>query len=633
MKLKRMVRKLKNKVVEPKKSQKLENWKRKYESAEMAYSDNLKKMTSYEDLYNGSRNVNGNPNKGNNATKVSINVRNITYELIETQVDSSIPMPKVTPIHEEDTELAKIIEQALMNEIRLLKFNEINDKQERTVPIQGGDFLHVEWDNTKGFHCNLGGLSVSERHPRCVIPQPGVTEIENMDYIFVLIAQTKGYVKRKYNVDVEDAYETNKEIRVTENKDNDIDMVTIIKAYYRNQNGGIGLFSWCDDYILEDMEDYQARRLERCVVCGRVREGDECECGSKKFKWTNEEYEELSNDITLFGTEKVIPKSTYEMQRADINGELQFDELGQPIYVEVETKTKIPYYKPDIFPVILRRNVSRSGHFLGFSDVAVISDQQDAIKKIGSNIQEKILKIGPIVTLPANLKVATTDEIYRIVRVNNANEKSLIGVHNMQGDCSQERIMLETNYEWAKSTLGITDAYQGKYDSSATSGTAKQYSINQAAGRLESKRVMKNTAYSRLYEMMFKFMLAYADEPIPISNKNQDGQYTFSHFDRYQFLKQDSAGDYYWNDEFIFETDPTSTIMMNREAMWSQADLKLQSGAFGPLGEIDTLLMYWTYMEQNDYPNAAEIKKAVEAKKQEQLQAMQGGVQNEMSIM
>lgn len=633
MKLKRMVRKLKNKVVEPKKSQKLENWKRKYESAEMAYSDNLKKMTSYEDLYNGSRNVNGNPNKGNNATKVSINVRNITYELIETQVDSSIPMPKVTPIHEEDTELAKIIEQALINEIRLLKFNEINDKQERTVPIQGGDFLHVEWDNTKGFHCNLGGLSVSERHPRCVIPQPGVTEIENMDYIFVLIAQTKGYVKRKYNVDVEDAYETNKEIRVTENKENDIDMVTIIKTYYRNQNGGIGLFSWCDDYILEDMEDYQARRLERCVVCGRVREGDECECGSKKFKWTNEEYEELSNDITLFGTEKVIPKSTYEMQRADINGELQFDELGQPIYVEVETKTKIPYYKPDVFPVILRRNVSRSGHFLGFSDVAVISDQQDAIKKIGSNIQEKILKIGPIVTLPANLKVATTDEIYRIVRVNNANEKSLIGVHNMQGDCSQERIMLETNYEWAKSTLGITDAYQGKYDSSATSGTAKQYSINQAAGRLESKRVMKNTAYARLYEMMFKFMLAYADEPIPISNKNQDGQYTFSHFDRYQFLKQDSAGDYYWNDEFIFETDPTSTIMMNREAMWSQADLKLQSGAFGPLGEIDTLLMYWTYMEQNDYPNAAEIKKAVEAKKQEQLQAMQGGVQNEMPIM
>lgn len=633
MKLKRMVRKLKNKVVEPKKSQKLENWKRKYESAEMAYSDNLRKMTSYEDLYNGSRNVNGNPNKGNNATKVSINVRNITYELIETQVDSSIPMPKVTPIHEEDTELAKIIEQALINEIRLLKFNEINDKQERTVPIQGGDFLHVEWDNTKGFHCNLGGLSVSERHPRCVIPQPGVTEIENMDYIFVLIAQTKGYVKRKYNVDVEDAYETNKEIRVTENKENDIDMVTIIKTYYRNQNGGIGLFSWCDDYILEDMEDYQTRRLERCVVCGRVREGDECECGSKKFKWTNEEYEELSNDITLFGTEKVIPKSTYEMQRADINGELQFDELGQPIYVEVETKTKIPYYKPDVFPVILRRNVSRSGHFLGFSDVAVISDQQDAIKKIGSNIQEKILKIGPIVTLPANLKVATTDEIYRIVRVNNANEKSLIGVHNMQGDCSQERIMLETNYEWAKSTLGITDAYQGKYDSSATSGTAKQYSINQAAGRLESKRVMKNTAYARLYEMMFKFMLAYADEPIPISNKNQDGQYTFSHFDRYQFLKQDSAGDYYWNDEFIFETDPTSTIMMNREAMWSQADLKLQSGAFGPLGEIDTLLMYWTYMEQNDYPNAAEIKKAVEAKKQEQLQAMQGGVQNEMPIM
>ena len=36
-------------------------------------------------------------------------------------------------------------------------------------------------------------------------------------------------------------------------------------AYYRNQDGGIGRFSWVNDTMLEDLEDYQARRLRRCA--------------------------------------------------------------------------------------------------------------------------------------------------------------------------------------------------------------------------------------------------------------------------------------------------------------------------------------------------------------------------------
>jgi hypothetical protein len=70
----------------------------------------------------------------------------------------------------------------------------------------------------------------------------------------------------------------------------------------------------------------------------------------------------------------------------------------------------------------------------------------------------------------------------------------------------------------------------------------------------------------------------------------------------------DASGELYWNDEFIFEVDPTSTIMMNREMMWNQIDLKYQAGAFGPIGEAQTLLNYWTFMEKNDYPHASEIR-------------------------
>ena len=114
---------------------------------------------------------------------------------------------------------------------------------------------------------------------------------------------------------------------------------------------------------------------------------------------------------------------------------------------------------------------------------------------------------------------------------------------------------------------------------------------------------------------MFKFWLAYADQPLPISSPGMDGQPEFDEFNRYEFLKRDAAGELYWNDEFLFETDPTSTIMTNREAMWQQADMKLQSGAFGPIGEPDTLIAYWKYQERNNYPNAADMRKDFEERK------------------
>ena len=602
----RFWRKAMEKMINPKERKKLDKWKRRYDEAKLAYSEDLNAMKTCTRMYDGDRAVNGNPNKSKSPTKVSINVRNITYELIESQVDSSIPMPKVIPIHKEDEKLAQDIETALQNEIRLLHFNELNDKQERIVPIIGGDFMHVEWDNTKGYHCTIGGISVSERHPKYVIPQPGVTEIDDMDYIFIQIPQTKKFVKSKYNVDVEDATDTEPEN--TDSKKNMADdIVTVIKCYYRH-DGVIGLFTWCEDYVLEDFEDYQARRLCRCVQCGRVKTGDVCECGSKKFEEREENSEVLVEDIQLTSGETVPAKKYSRIQAEDEDGNPLYEEDGSPAIVISEEQTEIPYYKPNCIPIVLRRNVSRSGKLLGFSDAKVIEDQQDAVKKLGSKMQEKILKGGSIVTLPINSKITTTDEELKVVRVKNPSDKSLIDVLNMQADITMDRIMLETNYDWAKSTLGITDAYQGKYDSSATSGTAKQYSINQAAGRLESKRVMKNTAYAKLYEMMFKFMLAYADQPIPLSKRNADGEYEFSHFDRYKFLKKDAAGEFYWNDEFIFETDPTSTIMMNREAMWQQIDLKYQAGAFGQIGEPETLLAYWTFMAENDYPNAEHMR-------------------------
>ena len=600
-------------ALKPEKNKKLDEWKEKYNRAKDAYSTALERMNNQELLYNGDAFTRRSKNKGGGkAKKLSENVRNIVYELIETECDSSIPMPKVTAIHEEDAELAQIIEKMLLNEIRLLRFKEMNDVSERIVPVQGGDWYHAEWDSRKGSHCTIGGLEVNERNPQTVIPQPGITDPAKLDYVFLMLSMTKDAVKRIYNVDVKDEINT----EVDKKDDFNEELVTVIKCYYRGENGDIGIFTWCGDTVLEDMENYQARRLTRCKKCGRVKDGNVCECGSKSFETSIEEYEEVEEDIvTLSGT-----ISAYEDAVEPVVGEdgLPVLEDGQPKMEVTKKHKKIPYYKPNVFPLVLRRNVSKAKSLLGVSDVAVIEDQQDAIKKYGSKLQEKILKAGSIVTLPRHLQIETTDEENKIVRVDNANDVSMIQVLNLTGDVSYDRIALMDNYEAARSTLGITDAYQGKYDASAVSGTAKQYSINQAAGRMESKRIMKQEAYCRLYEVMFKFMLAYADQPVPLSTKKPDGEYEFSHFNRYEFLKMDESGELYWDDEFIFEVDPTSTIMMNREAMWQQIDMKYQAGAFGEIGQPETLLNYWTFMEKNDYPHASEIRKMFAEKLQEQ---------------
>ena len=623
-----------------KKVRKLRMWQDRFNIALTAYSNERQDMDDYEAYYDGTREVMPNPNTQKAPKKLATNVRNIVYELIESQVDNSIPLPKVRPIHPEDKELAKNIEQALFNEIAKLSYKEINDLQERTAPIQGGDFFHVEWDSEAGMHCTLGDVHVSEVHPKQVIPQPCVTELEKMDYIFLIFSQTKAYIKKKYGVDVKDASEERPEIRGSDDTTYNSDIVSQIVAYYKNDKGGIGMFSWVEDYVLVDLNDYQARKLERCAKCGEIKTADVCPvCGGKKFEETEEEYEELLTDIPLSNGDFIHSVAGIEEVNAtDDAGAEIFDDYGQPVMIQRQVRERIPYYKPNVMPLVLRKNISKNKKFLGGSDVAVIVDQQDTIKKLGTKINEKLINGQSFATLPKGLEVRKSGNEMNFIPIEQK-DIGLINTFNLQGDVSRDRVVLEDNYAWAKSSLGITDSYQGKYDSSATSGTAKQYSITQAAGRLESKRILKNNAYSALFKMIFQFWLAYADQPIPLSFQKDDGTYDFSHFNRYDFLKKDDAGEYYWNDEFIFETDVTSTIMTNREAMWNAADVKYQAGAFGPIGDLESLVLYWKFMEKANYPNAGEILSNLQErlekqrKRLEEQARMRGGAGSEVPVM
>lgn len=620
----------------------LKTWKKRLEESLESYASDKNRMKTYQGYYDGDRSVAQDPNSSHSPSKKASNVRNIVYELIESQVDSSIPMPKVRAIHPEDEELAKKLEHYLENKIKTAKLPLLNDMMERNVPVQGGDFFHVQWDANAGLHSQIGDIKVSEIHPKKLIPQQGMVEIEEMDYFFVQELYTKKKVKAIYGVSVEDCGNDYTDLAGEQSSTASInsDIVTVNTAYYHNEHGGVGIFVWCDTEVLLDLDDYEARYLDHCAKCGAVMQNGVCpECGSKKVKKMPEEYEEMAEGMEVKtsypmadGTfsRNIDPFTEEEAPQMDENGQPVMDEMGQPVMEMRKVKRKIPYYKPNIYPVVLRKNITQNDRLLGGSDVAVIIDQQDTVKKLGSKINEKLLKGGSFVTLPTGIDVEKTDKELKILRVRNAADKSLIDVINVQPNVQNDLSYEETNYNWAKSALGITDSFQGKFSSSEVSGTARQYAINQAAGRLESKRTLKNEAFAKLYEYMFKFWLAYSDQSSAIISTDSNGAANYDEIDRHEFLKIDSAGEFYWDDEFLFETDPTSTLMQNREALWNQTDLKLQSGAFGPVGDLETARAYWTIQKANGYPNAAIILNIIEQRIKEQQEMAQQAMPQEV---
>ena len=611
----------------------LQKWQTRLQKARQEYQHALDKMDESEALYRGTHKIDrtrGSTSK--NEPKDATTVRNVVAEIIEAEVSSDIPTPKVTPQHQEDEQLAKTIEDYLRDEIDRLPFERINDQDERTTPVHGGDLFLVEWDNTAMTHTTRGALSVSLLHPKQFIPQPGVYEIPDMDYFFIQLAQTKDYIKSKYGVDVSTESEEQPDARGFDMPTVD-DLVTENIGYFKNKDGGIGRVAWCNDILLEYMEDYQARRIKRCSKCGMEMQGDTCPyCESTKSRDSVES----------------------EFPRTDENGipmtritqEVVLDEMGNPSVIEHTENEMIPYYKPDVYPVVLRRNVSCFGSLMGISDVEMIRDQQMALNKLTSEVDIKLLAGGSYVVLPKGVQVKRTDEQFKVYEITSPEQKAMLDVITLQPNISQDMSYMQYTYQAMREQIGITDSFQGRADRTATSGTAKEFSAAQAAGRLESKRVMKNAAYADLFEVMFKFLLAYSDEPRPMTFKDTDGTPQYGVFDKMQFLKFDDAGEPYWDDEFLFSVDQTAPLAGNREALWQEARGNLEKGCFGNPQDYQTLVMFWTIMEGLHYPLATEIKQQMQKRLEEQqmmqqqamqMQAMQqramGGVPNGMPGM
>lgn len=472
-------------------------------------------------------------------------------------------------------------------------------------------------------------------------------------------------------------------MRGTGDEDTADDAVTMYIGYAKNDRGGIDRYVWVNDIELEDLENYQARRVPVCAHCGRVRPlpGQVIQNRQAVVETAEQDAVEAEQDIVAAETRKQIAGRALAMQlaqdvaaglgggletlavegaaaepedqrlRYDGEGpcpwcgstnwttkEQEYEEVTLPIanssglvipgaQPEIDENgrsvmrpTKIPFYRPDVFPVVLQKSVSVYGQLLGNSDVDVIEDQQNTTNRMEKKIIDRLVKAGTRITLPAKATLRTDPVDGERWFLDSPADKAMIDVYQFSGDLQYELTYLATVYEEARQILGITDSFQGRTDPTATSGKAKEFSAAQAAGRLESKRTMKQAAYAQLFELMFKFWLAYSDEPRPISYKDNEGNTVYEEISRYDFLKQDKDGQYYWEDQFLFGCDDSAPLASNREAMWQETRMNLQTGAFGDPSSTETLILFWSKMEELHYPGAGETKKYLEKRLQQEQQ-------------
>jgi hypothetical protein len=624
-------------ITEPRRLKRLEHWKAIVERDKSAWEPERLKMEWREELFNGTKKRKALVTSEENKKDLKcLHVRNVIAENIESMVDSRVPRPKVTAMNQNDEELARTLEELLRSCANRLHLRVLNDQAERMGPVQGGFFWMIEWDDSIKSPDGPGDVKISILHPKQVIPQAGIyTDVEDMDHITVMVPMTVLQVLERYGVDVDRVAETDADAKGSDaDAESEAGLVTVYQLFYRNGRGGIGNLAWTGDVLLCDREDYQARHVMRCKSCGAVatfarrvdperrkelRTAGQLDDRTKRCEYcegTEFEETELTGRVVMPGEGAVLMDSQgneFELKEA-------VPWLDRDERLHIEERTVVPYYQPNLFPIKIQKNISKFGKLLGTSDVDKMEDAQNLIKGMDKKVIDRVVKAGTVIALPNDVRTETSTEDGRVYRVTDPAKMSMFKTFDFSGDISNELQIEGRAYEEARQSSGVTDSMQGRRDPTATSAKAKEYSASKAEGRMESRRVMKQEAWAKIYEIIAKLFLAYADKGRRLRVELPEGGVRYDVFQQKDFLKKDDKGRLYYEDGFIFSVDDATSIGESREAMWQEINRSFAAGTLGDPKDIGTLILYWGLMEQQSYPGAGSIKKMMEERRDRMAQ-------------
>ena len=554
-----------------------------YENAKNCYAPTLDAFERQMNQYKGSAEL-------DESTVRASTVRNITYEIIESQVSSEIPQPKVDAacFSQRRERNATSVERLLYSVRDKLPYEQMNDIDERYTYIFGGSVWYAEWDNSIKIGKEVGGVRLYCLPPRDFIPQPNVCSIEDMEYCFLRFTTTKSELSRKYGVRGErlSLVDSDPECAGVSEEG---ETVPVIVSFYKDEKGEIGKYIFSGDLTLLDLPNAYRRKVTVCRTCGENEVN--CRCEKKRLYTVDEVYERLGSPIER-SDGGVISEATPE----SVSGRL------------VMKRTEIPYYVPRSFPIVIRKNTLADAQLYGQSDCDYIRPEQQAINKIESRILQKLLRSAVTPIVPEDATISVNNSVFgQVIRIKPGESISQYGKVDTTPDVSQDIAEAERLYDHSKRILGISDALQGLDSSSGESGYSRQLKISQATGRLESKRKMKHTAYADIDRIIFELYLAFADEPRALVYRDAYGRIHNAEFNRYDFIEYDTAsGEYYYDDGYLFSVDLNGGAEYQREALWERNLENLKAGTLGDPTSAITLLRYWQCQERAHYPHARE---------------------------
>ena len=486
--------------------------------------------------------------------------------MVESQISPDIPVPKVSggSYSEKREKNARAVERLSTAVRSRLPFEELNDRDERYTYIYGGSIFYIEWDNSSE-SSDEGGVRVHLISPLDFIPQPSIQSVEDMEYCFIHFTTTRSELMTKYGAKREDL--SLAECEYLASLDDPMgDAVALIVAFYRGEDGRVGKLVFSGDLVLLDMPNYYKRKIAVCRECGR--DATLCQCEKPKIDYRDLDFEWVNTD----GKER-----------------------------------KVPYYVPRDFPIVIRKNTIGDQTLFGGSDCERIRPQQQAINKVESRILKKLLRAGITPIMPEGTSITLSNSIFgQIIKTRPGESIDSYGKNDTTPDISQDIEEAERLYDQAKRVLGISDALQGTDSLKSESGYARELKIARASSRLESKKRMKHLAYCKIYEIIFKHYLAFADEPRSFAFSDSFGKLHMSEFNRYDFLEKDRNGNYYYDDSYLFSIDRNADGQYQSENLWEANLTNLERGTLGNKDDPRAQLRYWQLQDKANYPYAKE---------------------------
>ena len=120
-----------------------------------------------------------------------------------------------------------------------------------------------------------------------------------------------------------------------------------------------------------------------------------------------------------------------------------------------------------------KRTIKVAKEIYGISEVQLALESQDSINKLLNKAEAKSASSKTYITKLTDTNIDDENAEITYIEIESAQEGQAIQVKQAVADISEELRMVEVLYNIARSTQGITDTDQGKYDPSAKSGSER----------------------------------------------------------------------------------------------------------------------------------------------------------------